>query len=139
MGKKATLKTIIRRDGELETVDGLFYKKDTLSSINITGEDMEIIFYDEKLENINLHVDYFDYAISVQPIEGLAFDSSVANIISKGVLDLLVKYNFPIDDMKYVNHNLAELFKMNEDRAYEKLFGSKPSKVTMNRLHEILD
>ena len=136
---KQKLQTIIRTNGEAETVDMLYYKKGELSSINIDGEKMEIVFYDEAEENMEMHSDYFDYTISTQPIDGLAFNSAVANVMSKPILDLMVKYNFPIEEMKMVNYNLAELFKKNEDKAYKKLFGTTPKKVTMNIFHDILD
>jgi hypothetical protein len=125
---------IINKDPEIYV--GPYLVKDIVE--NELEDHFTVNYFDETKVSETYHNDYKELIVTDKPIGMGELMQRKANVVTRPLLDIIRKYNYPINDMKFAVDVLNNIFKENEYRSYEKAMGSSPEKITMNDFDRIL-
>jgi hypothetical protein len=121
----------------VEEVKKLFLGNLVVEEIVAVGDDkFNAVLTDGTVKTF--HNDYRELIITDEAIGLSEFMQRKANVITKPFLDLLRKYEYPINDIKFAIDVISNILKENEYRAYQKVYGCKPEEITLNQFDDIL-
>jgi hypothetical protein len=123
---------------EVSEVPQLFVGNRLVSEVIATeGADHFTILFADGIKE-TYHNDYKELILTDKMIGVYELKLRKANVVTKPLLELLSKYDYPVDDLQHMIKVLTEVLNANQERCYTKLFGRSPQEVSMKDFERIL-
>ena len=136
--EEVQVKTTVTKDGESKEFDCLYYKGTAIEEAVIDGDKLIIKLLPKNMPDVEMHADFFPYVVVNQPLNGYAFYMAESILILEKLLDILRKYEYPIDKMSWVVKQFNKSMETSQDKAFEIKFGVPRSELTINIVEDVL-